>query len=57
MFTYEDSVLDHADDNGNLDLNDACQLCVDHQALLGDYVQETGDNQFNAEDLLGWLGY
>ena len=58
MFTtYEDSVLEHADDHGNLDINDACQLFVDHQALLGVYVEDTGDNQFNAEKMLAWLGY
>ena len=57
MPTYEDSVLDAADDDGNLDLNDACHLLNQHDALLTDYISETGDKQLNAEGLLAWLGY
>jgi hypothetical protein len=58
MFTtYEDSVLDHADEHGCLDLNDACHLLNQHDALLTDYINETGDTSLNAEALLSWLGY
>jgi hypothetical protein len=57
MFTYEDSVLEAADHDGNLDLNDACHLLNQHDALLTDYIRETGDKQLSAEALLAWLGY
>lgn len=56
-FTYEDSVLAVANDEGCLDINDACILMNDHDALLTDYVSETGDRSFNAESMLAWLGY
>jgi hypothetical protein len=55
--SYEESVIDHADDNGCLDLNDACHLLNQHDALLTDYINETGDRSLNAESMLTWLGY
>lgn len=58
MFTtYEDSVLAHTNDDGCLDLNDACHLLNQHHALLTDYLTETGDKSLNAEQMLAWLGY
>ena len=58
MFTtYEDSVLAHTNDDGCLDLNDACHLLNQHEALLTDYLTETGDKSLNAESILAWLGY
>ena len=58
MFTtYEDSVLAHSNDDGCLDLNDACHLLNQHEALLTDYLTETGDKSLNAESILAWLGY
>jgi hypothetical protein len=58
MFTtYEDSVLAHTNDEGCLDLNDACNLLYQHEALLTDYLTETGDKSLNAEQMLAWLGY
>ena len=58
MFTtYEDSVLAHTNDDGCLDLNDACHLLNQHEALLTDYLTETGDKSLNAEQMLAWLGY
>lgn len=55
--SFEDSVLEYADDNGCLDLNDACHLLNQHEALLTDYLTETGDKSLNAEQMLAWLGY
>ena len=53
MFTtYEDSVLAHTNDDGCLDLNDACHLLNQHEALLTDYLTETGDKSLNAEQML-----
>ena len=58
MYTsFEDSVLAYADENGCLDLNDACNLLNQHDALLIDYVKDTGDRSLNAESMLSWLGY
>jgi hypothetical protein len=58
MFTtYEDQVLSVTDDNGSLDLNDACHLLNQHDALLTDYIKDTGDRSLNAESMLAWLGY
>ena len=58
MFTtYEDSVLAHTNDDGCLDLNDACHLLNQHEALLTDSLTETGDKSLNAEQMLAWLGY
>jgi len=57
MFTYEESVLHYADENGNLGLNEARKLLNDHDALITDYVADTNDTQLNAESLLEWLGY
>ena len=55
--TYEDQVLSVTDEDGCLDLNDACHLLNQHDALLTDYLQETGDKSLNAESMLAWLGY
>jgi hypothetical protein len=55
--SYEDSVLAHTDETGSLDLNDACHLLNQHNALLTDYIKDTGDRSLNAEAMLAWLGY
>ena len=55
--TFEESVLAAADESGRLDLNDACHLLNDHQALLTDYLADTGDHLLTAAGLLAWLGY
>ena len=58
MYTsFEDSVLHYADENGCLDLNDACNLLNQHDALITDYLTETGDKSLHAETMLAWLGY
>lgn len=64
MFTsYEDSVLDCADDEGNLTSGDAVRLLADHGFTLDDmYTDNHGVSWAhldarNAEALLSWLGY
>ncbi len=58
MFTtYEDQVLSVTNEDGCLDLNDACHLLNQHDALLTDYLQNTGDKSLNAESMLAWIGY
>ena len=61
--TYEDSVLDAADENGNLSLADATKLFADHSERFdGIYEDNHGISwvaldERNAEALLAWLGY
>jgi hypothetical protein len=64
MFSsYEDSVLDAADDAGNLSLADTCQLLSEHGFTLEDlYADPNGVDpvaldERNAEAVLNWLGY
>ena len=63
---YVESVLDAADANGCLDIDDACRLCAQHGETLGAFCAatgsdslnaETGLREFNAELMLQWLGY
>lgn len=61
--TYEDSVLDVADDDGNLNRTDAVKLLAEHGFTLDDiYADNHGVSWValdarNAEALLAWLGY
>ena len=61
--TYEDSVLDAADENGNLSYADACKLFAEHgesfDAIYEDNhgVSWVALDERNAEALLAWLGY
>lgn len=61
--TYEDSVLDAADDDGNLNRTDAIKLLAEHGFTLDDiYADNHGVSWValdarNAEALLAWLGY
>lgn len=61
--TYEDSVLDYADQDGNLSHADASKLLADHGFTLDDtYAENRGVpwvalDARNAEALLAWLGY
>jgi hypothetical protein len=61
--TYEDSVLDYADQDGNLSHGDASRLLADHGFTLDDiYADNHGVSWChldarNAEALLAWLGY
>jgi hypothetical protein len=64
MFSsYEDSVLDAADDAGNLSLADTRKLLSEHGCTLDDVyadshgVDSVALDEFNAEALLFWLGY
>jgi hypothetical protein len=64
MFTsYEDSVLDCADDDGNLTPGDAVRLLADHGFTLDDMYDDNHGvswvalDALNAEALLSWLGY
>jgi hypothetical protein len=60
---YEDSVLEAADENGNLSLADAIKLFADHSERFdGIYEDNRGISwvaldERNAEALLAWLGY
>lgn len=60
---YEDSVLDAADENGNLSYNDACRLLSDHGFTLDEVYENNNGvswvalDERNAEALLFWLGY
>lgn len=61
--TYEETVLDYADQDGNLSHGDACQLLQEHGFTMDDlYADSHGVNWChldarNAEALLAWLGY
>ena len=61
--TYEDSVLDAADDNGNLSHADAQKLLREHGFSLDDIYEDhhgvswVALDERNAEALLAWLGY
>jgi hypothetical protein len=63
FFSYEDSVLDAADENGNLSHADAVRLLADHSETLDAIYEDShGVSQValdarNAEALLAWLGY
>jgi hypothetical protein len=63
FFTYEESVLDAADEDGNLSRADAVQLLKEHSFTLDDiYADNHGVSwvaldERNAEALLAWLGY
>ena len=61
--TYEESVMDHADHEGNLSHGDAARLLQDHGFTLGDLYEDSHGVSWchldarNAEALLAWLGY
>ena len=61
--SFEDSVLDHADHEGNLSTGDATKLLEDHGFNWGDVhacnngVSWSHLEACNAEALLAWLGY
>ena len=61
--TFEDSVLDCADENGCLSYNDARKLLAEHgEELDAIYEDNRGVSwvaldERNAEALLHWLGY
>lgn len=60
---FEESVLDHADELGNLSAGDARQLLAEHGfALMDLWDDDHGQSperlvELNAEALLAWLGY
>ena len=61
--TYEDSVLEAADDNGNLSYADAVKLLGEHGFSMEDVYEDNHEvswvalDERNAEALLAWLGY
>ena len=61
--TYEDSVWEASDDNGNLSHADAVRLLADHGFTLEDVYADNHDVSWvaldarNAQALLNWLGY
>ena len=57
-FSYEDSVLEYADDDGNLSLEDTKRLLSDHGVTLAEFYEFSGYiASLNADDLLAFLGY
>jgi len=63
LITYEESVLDHCDQEGNLSYADACQLLQEHGFELADIYADNHDidpvalDARNGRALLSWLGY
>jgi hypothetical protein len=63
FLSYEDSVLDAADDAGNLSLADTRKLLSEHGFTLDDVyadshgVDPVALDERNAESILHWLGY
>jgi hypothetical protein len=63
FLTYEDSVLDAADENGSLSYEDACRLLAEHGFSLEDVYEDSQGvdpvalDARNAEALVSWLGY
>ena len=61
--TYEDAVLEVADENDNLPLKYATKLLADHGFTMDDVYADPGDvspialDERNAYALLNWLGY
>ena len=61
--TFEESVLDHADQDGNLSRADAVQLLGEHGFTLDDLYEDSHGVSWchldarNASALLAWLGY
>ena len=61
--TYEDSVLDAANGEGNLSRSDAEKLLSEHGFCLDDLYEDSHGVSWvaldarNAEALLAWLGY
>ena len=63
FISYEDSVLEAADENGNLSLRNAINLLEEHGFTMDDVYEDPGDvslialDERNAIALLNWLGY
>jgi hypothetical protein len=63
FLTYEDSVLEAANEDGNLSYGDAARLLSDHGATLENVYEDSNGvdpvalDARNAEALLAWLGY
>ena len=63
FISYEDSVLEAADENGNLSLINAINLLEEHGFTMDDIYEDPGDvslialDERNAIALLNWLGY
>ena len=63
FISYEDAVLEVADENDNLSLKHAVKLLADHGFTMDDVYEDPGDvspialDERNAYALLNWLGY
>jgi len=63
FISYEDAVLEVADENDNLSLKYATKLLADHGFTMDDVYADPGDvspialDERNAYALLNWLGY
>lgn len=61
--TFEDSVLDCTDENGNLSYADASKLLREHGFTVDDLYEDNHGvswvalDEKNAEAILAWLGY
>jgi hypothetical protein len=60
MTTYEESVLDAADDDGNLTPWQARRLFAEHGSDLAEWLDSVDAEllgRWSAEGMLSWLGY
>ena len=63
FISYEDSVIEAADENGNLSLINAINLLEEHGFTMDDIYEDPRDvslialDERNAIALLNWLGY
>lgn len=57
MYTFEESVLDAADDAGYLTSNDAKRFLREHNVSAIDAWLDLGDSATDASKLLEYLGY
>jgi hypothetical protein len=58
--SYEDAVLDAADDDGNLTEAQALKLFADHSSDLKEWLDSVDAEllgRYSAEGMLSWLGY
>ena len=57
--SYKQSVLNYADDQGNLDEDVVIQLLDEHDTTIENFIADGYPEQytFHAETLLDWMGY
>ena len=55
--TTRERIYHMTDANGCLSREDAWEVINDHGLVMIDYLEETHDVKFHANELLTWLGY